>query len=309
MHNSGRKSGTGEALRALLELAEIQGFLTSQDILDACPDDPHATSLFMRLSAMVQAQGVSLLDEDPAAEDGPAETFHATDLEKVSIDDSVSLYLREMAEVPLLNEEEEVGLARRIECAAEARREIIATKGVLETARRRELEGQIRDGTQAREALIKANTRLVVSIARKYMGRGVAFLDLIQEGNMGLIRAVEKYEYQRGFRFSTYATWWIRQGITRAISDQARTIRVPVHMTDRLRQLYKATQEFEQTQGRAPQISELAERLGLEEAKVHWMLQVAQTPVSLESPVGDEEDSELGMYVEDENSPDRKSVV
>jgi RNA polymerase primary sigma factor len=151
--------------------------------------------------------------------------------------------------------------------------------------------------------LIRANTRLVVSVARRYMNHGVPLLDLIQEGNLGLIRAVEKYEYRRGFRFSTYATWWIRQSITRAIADQARSVRVPVHVTDRLRQLYKTTRGLEQVFGRTPTPEELAATLGWEVRKVRWLMQVAQTPVSLESPVGDEEDSELGMYVEDQTTP------
>ena len=155
----------------------------------------------------------------------------------------------------------------------------------------------------ARDHLIKANTRLVVSIAKRYMGRGVHFLDLIQEGNLGLMKAVEKYDYHRGFRFSTYATWWIRQTITRAIADQARTIRVPVHMIDRIRQMYKMTHELEQKLGRAPTAEELAEAIGLTTRKVQWIMKVSWLPFSLESPVGDDEDSELGMFIEDEFSP------
>ena len=165
------------------------------------------------------------------------------------------------------------------------------------------LETLIQDGVLAREHLIKANTRLVVSVAKKYIGRGVPFLDLIQEGNLGLMKAVEKYDYHRGFRFSTYATWWIRQTITRSIADQGRTIRVPVHMIDRIRQLYKMTHEMEQRLGRVPTVDELADELGLSMRKVQWMLRVSWLPLSLESPVGDEEDSELGMFVEDEITP------
>ena len=161
----------------------------------------------------------------------------------------------------------------------------------------------IQDGILAREHLIKANTRLVVSIAKRYMGRGVHFLDLIQEGNLGLMKAVEKYDYHRGFRFSTYATWWIRQTITRSIADQGRTIRVPVHMIDRIRQLYKLTHEMEQKLGRIPTVDELAEEMNLSQRKVQWMLRVSWLPLSLDSPVGDEEDSELGMFVEDDITP------
>ena len=165
------------------------------------------------------------------------------------------------------------------------------------------MEPVIQDGLLAREHLIKANTRLVVSIAKKYIGRGVPFLDLIQEGNLGLMKAVEKYDYHKGFRFSTYATWWIRQTITRSIADQGRTIRVPVHMIDRIRQLYKLTHEMEQSLGRTPTVDELANELGVSMRKVQWMLRVSWLPLSLESPVGDEEDSELGMFVEDEITP------
>jgi RNA polymerase primary sigma factor len=165
------------------------------------------------------------------------------------------------------------------------------------------LRAVIEDGRRAREHLIKANTRLVVSIAKKYIGRGVPFLDLIQEGNLGLMKAVNKYDYRRGFRFSTYATWWIRQTITRSIADQGRTIRVPVHMIDRIRQLYKAAQKLEQVLGRPPNVEELAAELELEIRKVQWMLKVSWLPLSLESPVGDDEDSELGMFVEDEKTP------
>ena len=160
------------------------------------------------------------------------------------------------------------------------------------------------DGQTAREHLIKANTRLVVSIAKRYIGRGVPFLDLIQEGNLGLMKAVEKYEYQRGFRFSTYATWWIRQTITRSIADQGRTIRVPVHMVDRIRQLYRTTHEMEQKLGRSPTNDELADAIGVKSNKVDWMLRVSWLPLSLESPINDdEEDSELGMFVEDQVTP------
>jgi RNA polymerase primary sigma factor len=161
----------------------------------------------------------------------------------------------------------------------------------------------IQDGLLAREHLIKANTRLVVSVAKKYIGRGVPFLDLIQEGNLGLMKAVEKYDYHRGFRFSTYATWWIRQTITRSIADQGRTIRVPVHMIDRIRQLYRMIHEMEQKLGRMPQVDELAIELGVTMRKVQWMMRVSWLPLSLESPVGDEEDSELGMFVEDDLTP------
>jgi RNA polymerase primary sigma factor len=167
---------------------------------------------------------------------------------------------------------------------------------------------QIQNGQSAREHLIKANTRLVVSIAKRYVGNGVPFLDLIQEGNLGLMRAVEKFEYRRGFRFSTYATWWIRQTITRALADQGRTIRVPVYLTDRIRKMYRTHHRLEQALGRPPSIEELAGVLEIEPDKVSWMFKVSCPPVSLESPVGDEE-TELGMLVEDERSPSPAQIV
>jgi RNA polymerase primary sigma factor len=172
-----------------------------------------------------------------------------------------------------------------------------------EAQQRRELKMAIEDGRAAREHLITANTRLVVSIAKKYMGRGVPFLDLIQEGNLGLMKAVGKFDYRRGYRFSTYATWWIRQTITRAIADQGRTIRVPVHMSDSIRRLYKTARKLEQDHGRKPTPEEIAAELNIEPRKVRWMLKVSWQPLSLERPVGEEEDSELGNFIEDESSP------
>ena len=226
------------------------------------------------------------------------------DLEPVSTDDTIGLYLKEMSRVALLSAEEEVGLAQRINRGRTAKRSLLRLNGHTPPERREELEQQINDGILAREHIIKANTRLVVSIAKRYIGRGVPFLDLIQEGNLGLMKAVEKYEVERGFRFSTYATWWIRQTITRAIADQGRTIRVPVHMVDRIRQLYRTTHEMEQKLGRSPTTEELAEQLNVPLTKVDWMLRVSWLPLSLESPINDdEEDSELGQFVEDQNTP------
>jgi len=198
---------------------------------------------------------------------------------------------------------EELELAIRIHKGRKAREEKIKLTGHQNASRRRRLEAAIEAGQSAREHLIKANTRLVVSIAKRFMGRGVALLDLIQEGNLGLMKAVEKYDHTRGFRFSTYATWWIRQTISRAISDQARTIRVPVHMNDRIRQLYRANRDLEQRLGRQPTLEELAKAVELPVQRVQWIMRVSWQPLSLESPVGDEEDSELGQFIEDEFSP------
>jgi len=222
------------------------------------------------------------------------------DLSAISSDDTVGLYLKEMARVPLLTTEQEVDLAKRLERGlnADARLEQLSAKAHKSRER---LLGHVEDGKTARDHLIKANTRLVVSIAKKYMNRGMPFLDLIQEGNLGLMKAVEKFDYRRGYRFSTYATWWIRQTITRAIADQSRTIRVPVHMSDRIRRLYKVARELEQFLGRKPTPEEIAHELNVEPRKVQWMLKVSWQPLSLEQPVGEDEDDELGSFVEDDS--------
>jgi len=217
--------------------------------------------------------------------------------------DSIGLYLKEMSRVPLLSYIEEVDLARRIERSNEAAEKFEKLNSRSPRAEKEALVIMIDDGKAARDHLIKANTRLVVSIAKKYISRGVPFLDLIQEGNLGLMKAVEKFDYKLGYRFSTYATWWIRQTITRSIADQGRTIRVPVHMIDRIRNMYKTAQNLEQNLGRPPSVEELSAAIDETSKKVQWMLQVSWLPLSLESPVGDEEDSELGMFVEDEKTP------
>ena len=293
---------------ALLERADSQGFLTTDDILDVLPDADETPTLLEDAFAYLHAMGVEIFGERAGSDAGNSDeaiededdTF---DLSGVASDDTVGLYLKEMARVPLLSTEEEVELAKRLEAGNMARAELAMLGDEVDEARRRELEAIAEDGKEARDHLIKANTRLVVSIAKKYMGRGVHFLDLIQEGNLGLMKAVEKFDYTRGYRFSTYATWWIRQTITRAIADQGRTIRVPVHMSDRIRKLYKTARELEQENGRKPTPEEIAARMGLEPRKVQWMLRVSWRPMSLEHPVGEEEDSELGSFIEDETTP------
>ena len=229
--------------------------------------------------------------------------YPESNFEGVASVDTVGLYLREMSRVPLLKTEEELSLAKRIEKAKNAKKALAKLNGAATVKKKNDLQAFIHDGLLAREHLIKANTRLVVSIAKKYIGRGVPLLDLIQEGNLGLMKAVEKYDHHRGFRFSTYATWWIRQTITRAIAEQGRTIRVPVHMIDRIRHLFKTAHELEQKLGRPPSTEELAETLDVDPRKVQWMLRVSWLPLSLESPIGDDEESELGMFVEDNTSP------
>ncbi len=298
-----------EALHMLLEKAGVQGYLTTEDLMEIYPDASEDSERLSVLLLALRRRGVDILDTDTEFESQTDELPLSTDfeswanpVENISSDDTVGLYLKEMSRVPLLTVDEELDIAHRIEAGLHARQASLRDRR-LPIARRRELDVIVQDGVLAREHLIKANTRLVVSIAKRYMGRGVYFLDLIQEGNLGLMKAVEKYDYHRGFRFSTYATWWIRQTISRAIADQARTIRVPVHMIDRIRQMYKLTHELEQKLGRAPTAEELAEAVGLTTRKVQWIMKVSWLPLSLESPVGDDEESELGMFIEDELSP------
>ena len=309
MPNLSRRKRSGEILSMLLEKADVQGYLTTDDLVEVYPDVAGEEVHLEQMLVALRRRGVELYDqaggelqEEESLAGGDMDPY--SNLEPISSDDTISLYLKEMSRVPLLNVEEEQSIARRIELGRAARKELDRKNGTCPKKLRETLETQVEDGVLAREHLIKANTRLVVSIAKRYIGRGVPFLDLIQEGNLGLMKAVEKYEYLRGFRFSTYATWWIRQTITRSIADQGRTIRVPVHMVDRIRQLYKTTHELEQKLGRVPNTEELAESIGVAPNKVEWMLQVSWLPLSLESPINDEEeDSELGMFVEDQVTP------
>ncbi len=297
-----------EAFAALIEKGDYQGFITADDIVTVFPEVEDAEERLERLRDFFRGAGIEVY-EDPAEipahlrpEEEPEET-EEFDLSAIASDDTVGLYLKEMARVPLLTTQQEVDLATRIERGRAAESRLVRQNGNSTPRKRAELVAYIQDGRAARDHLIKANTRLVVSIAKKYMGRGVPFLDLIQEGNLGLMKAVEKFDYQRGFRFSTYATWWIRQTITRAIADQGRTIRVPVHMSDRIRRLYKVARELEQDMGRKPSPEEIATVMDVDSRKVQWMMRVSWRPLSLESPVGEEEDSELGAFVEDETTP------
>ncbi|BCX05566.1 MAG: RNA polymerase sigma factor SigA [Candidatus Roseilinea sp.] len=319
-----------QIVASLLIKAETQGYVVTEDILELLPEGEdnyeqveqvinlleEAGVLVQDLVAQEEDEGeMTSLDDGDDGEGDEEEEEEDTppaaddDLAGISVDDGIGLYLREMTRVPLLTNEEEVRLARAIERsrAAEARVKLRGDR--LSPRERHQYERIIEEGRQAREHLIKANTRLVVSIAKKYMGRGVPFLDLIQEGNLGLMKSVEKFNYKLGFRFSTYATWWIRQTITRAIADQSRTIRVPVHMNDRIRRLYKATRELEQALGRQPTPAEVAQELGVDSEQVEWMLKVSWRPLSLEQPIGEEEDNEFGAFVEDENTPSPAQTV
>jgi RNA polymerase primary sigma factor len=315
MAYSGKHIEHQNMLTALQERADVQGYLTSEDILEIYPQEHTTTERLEKIVSFLRRQGVEILEEEneenliQADHSESTEIDPSTSLENVSSDDTVEIYLKEMSRVPLLSVEEEIDLAKRIEKGREAQISLNKINGKSHLNELKKLEETVDDGLRAREHIIKANTRLVVSIAKRYIGRGVPFLDLIQEGNLGLMKAVEKYEYLRGFRFSTYATWWIRQTISRSIADQGRTIRLPVHMTDRIRLLYRISHELEQNLGRPPTIEEISVEMEMPTQKIQWMLQVSWIPLSLESPVGDEDDSELGFFVEDEITPTPSQVA
>jgi len=299
----------------LLALGRKKRFVTFDDILNIFPSAEQDVAQLEEAFAALLSAGIPFIED--ATLPGPTESeVNETEeiaeekvdqnvmedyLANIDTSDTIGLYLKEVSRVPLLTAEEEVELAQRIERGRMAREEL--AKGNVSARRRTELRRLIEDGWAAREHLITANSRLVISVAKKYMGRGVPFLDLIQEGNIGLIRATKKFDYRRGHKFSTYATWWIRQAVTRAIADQGRTIRVPVHMGDQINKLLRVQHQLTQKLGRAPKVEELAEALEVPPKKVENMIQVARRPLSLETPTDNEEDSVLGDFIEDEDSP------
>jgi RNA polymerase primary sigma factor len=304
------------AIARLIELGRQKSFVTIDDILGFFPDAEQDVDQLEEAFAALISAGIPYLDEtvvggpseeDLVEEEEVEEDTHrglAVDdnyLANIDTDDTIGLYLKEVGRVPLLTAEEEVELAQRIERGRLAREEL--ARGNVSPRRRQELQRLIEDGWAAREHLITANSRLVISVAKKYMGRGVPFLDLIQEGNIGLIRAAKKFDYRRGHKFSTYATWWIRQAVTRAIADQGRTIRVPVHMGDQINKLLRVQHQLTQRLGRDPSVEELANALEVTPQKVENMIQVARRPLSLETPTDDEEDSVLGDFIQDEEVP------
>jgi RNA polymerase primary sigma factor len=232
-------------------------------------------------------------------ETAPGENVRPDRVGEGGVSDPVRMYLKEIGKVPLLTGAQEVSLAQRIERGLLASEEIAAANGDLAPEEKDRLAATVTDGHRAKRQLIEANLRLVVSIAKRYVGRGMLLLDLIQEGNLGLMRAVEKFDYTKGFKFSTYATWWIRQAITRAIADQARTIRIPVHMVETINKVTRVQRQMLQELGREPTVEELGEKLGMPPERVREIQRISQEPVSLEAPVGDEDDSLLGDFVED----------
>jgi RNA polymerase primary sigma factor len=223
------------------------------------------------------------------------------DLESIDTDDMVRIYLKEAARIPLLTAEEEVLLAQRIERCRQAQQELAESQ--VPPDRREKLRQLVQDGRTAREHMIRANARLVVSVAKKYIGRGLPFLDLIQEGNIGLMRAIRNYDYKRGFKFSTYATWWIRQAVTRALAEQSRTIRLPVHMSDQVSRMRRVQHELQQKLGRAPTTEDLAEAMGMLPDKVSQIMQMVRQPISLQTPIGEDQEEVLGDMIEDEATP------
>ena len=298
----------------LIELGRQKKSVNIDDILLFFPEaEKDIEQLEEAFSALLSA-GVAFVDDAPASdvpenelaaaeesESGP-ELESAPDdyLANIDTTDSIGLYLKEISQVALLTAKEEVALAQRIERGRTAREEL--ARGQAAPGRRIELRKSIEDGWSAREHLITANSRLVISVAKKYMGRGVPFLDLIQEGNIGLIRSTKKFDYQRGNKFSTYATWWIRQAVTRAIADQGRTIRVPVHMGDHINKLFRTQYLLTQRLGRDPSVEELAEALEMPVKQVENIIKVARRPLSLEMPTGDEDDAMLGDFIEDDQA-------
>jgi RNA polymerase primary sigma factor len=270
-----------EEVRVLIDEGREQGYLATDHIADALRDVELTPDQIDGIYNLFADNGIDILEgEGVATDDVPGvkpeeEVIPKLDLSvKTPTNDPVRMYLKEIGKVPLLTAEEEVSLARRIE--------------------RRDMD--------AKRKLIEANLRLVVSIAKRYVGRGMLFLDLIQEGNLGLIRAVEKFDYRKGYKFSTYATWWIRQAITRAIADQARTIRIPVHMVETINKLIRVQRQLLQDMGREPTPEEIAHEMGTTPLKVREIIKISQEPVSLETPIGEEEDSQLGDFIEDEDA-------
>ncbi len=280
------------------------------DEVESEPEDPSLEALEMEEAEPLEEELVlAQVEVEEAGEEDVVEvvSFEArdrnrADLDNIAIDDTVSLYLKQMGQVSLLTAAEEVMLARQIE-EGEAARTRLKRCAQLALDAHEHLCDVVHTGELARTRLVEANTRLVVSVAKKYIGQGVPLLDLIQEGNIGLMKAVEKFDYHRGYKFSTYATWWIRQGITRALAQQSRLIRLPVHAGDQIRRIYRIIEQFEQNEGRRPTPEEIAEQTGITFSKVERLMRISRYPVSLERPVGDDGDTEFGDFIEDEDAP------
>ncbi len=303
----------------LINIGREKGYVTYEDILGFFPDAEKNLDQLEDLFAALTDAGIAivasedegaeqLIDDDDDEDDEWNERNNENLLEAIEADDTVGLYLKEIGRVALLTAPQEVDLAQRMERGREAREHLLSGEKIVAKDKER-MDSLIDDGMAAREHLINANSRLVISVAKKYIGRGVPFLDLIQEGNIGLIRAAKKFDWRRGHKFSTYATWWIRQAVTRAIADQGRTIRVPVHMGDQINRLLRASHQLTQELGRDPTVAELAESLNVTVRKAEQMIQVARRPISLETPTDDEEESVLGDFIPDDDSPAPAEMV
>ena len=277
-----------DSIRTLIDTGRRAGKLTSSEISDAMEENGNVLDVeaMEKLYEELESNGIEIVDDTPVevddtvsgADDGADDYEDGLTADGITIDDPVKVYLKEIGRVPLLTPDEETELALKIQAGGP-------------------------DGEKAKQRLSEANLRLVVSIAKKYVRRGMQFLDLIQEGNLGLIKAVDKFDYTKGFKFSTYATWWIRQSITRAIADQARTIRIPVHMVETITKVKKMQSQLLHANGYEPTEDEIAEKLNMPLDKVREIIRIAQDPVSLETPIGEEEDSHLGDFIPDEDAP------
>ena len=314
-----------ERLKSLLKLAKKK-----KNILDPSDIEKHFEGVQMgeeeydRLQEFEDANNIDVFrpmeDDDLITDDelglmmdeaSVVEAEIDMDIDKIDLsgelgidtDDPVRMYLKEIGKVPLLSADEEIEFAKKMEIGEEAKRKLAEKGDNISDRERKSLEKKILEGENSKKKLSEANLRLVVSIAKRYVGRGLLFLDLIQEGNLGLIKAVEKFDYSKGYKFSTYATWWIRQAITRAIADQARTIRIPVHMVETINKLIRVSRQLLQEYGREPTPEEIADYMKMDVARVREILKISQEPVSLETPIGEEEDSHLGDFIPDENVP------
>lgn len=316
-----------EKIKELLNLAKKKkNVLDYSEVNDFFRDLPMEEEQFDKVLEILETNGVvcnveipveSDLDDDEVnlseEDEVDVENIDLSVPDGVSIEDPVRMYLKEIGKVPLLSADEEIEYAKKIEDGAAAAEKLKDIEKMLESAEEEEKEALekekkelgyvIADGDAAKQKLAEANLRLVVSIAKRYVGRGMLFLDLIQEGNLGLIKAVEKFDYRKGYKFSTYATWWIRQAITRAIADQARTIRIPVHMVETINKLIRVNRQLLQDLGREPLPEEIAEKMDIPVERVREISKISQEPVSLETPIGEEEDSHLGDFIQDDNVP------
>jgi RNA polymerase primary sigma factor len=313
-------SNTEAEVDRIIREAKAEGSVTAADlaeklsVLDLTPDDTDAVYQHLMDLGVDVAEDEAIIEEEPAEEEKPElpdpdedRVRARREVEmalKAPTNDPVRMYLKEIGRVALLTAQEEVWLAKRIEAGVLASERLHKERSKMSPDKIMEAEWLEHDGAMAKRHLVEANLRLVVSIAKRYVGRGMAFLDLIQEGNLGLIRAVEKFDYRKGYKFSTYATWWIRQAITRAIADQARTIRIPVHMVETINKLVRIQRQLLQDYGREPTADEIGIQMELSPDKVREIQKISQEPVSLETPIGEEEDSHLGDFI-----PDDEAVV